>query len=184
MASLGIGIGLFVGLFVLIPIAVAIVFVIGMWKMFEKAGTEGWKAIIPIYNVYTLVVDVAKLNWWWFLVILLAGAVPVVGTFAVMFAFVNLNYMIAKRFGGDEGTIVLTCIFSGIMYCVFGFGSAKYDNSKMSANGFMKEDMSGFEGTSKSSNTSTGSNGGFCTHCGASLNKGDKFCQSCGNEVK
>lgn len=26
--------------------------VIGAWKMFEKAGEAGWKAIIPIYNMY------------------------------------------------------------------------------------------------------------------------------------
>ncbi len=170
----------------LIPLAVAVVMIVGMYKMFEKANVEGWKAIIPVYDIYVLVTEVAKLNWWWFLIIILGGAIPIVGTIAVMFAYINLNYTVAKRFGGDEGTIVLTCIFSGIMYCVFGFGQAKYSDAKMSANGLIKDDLSGFEGTasSASSTSKATGDGGFCTHCGAALNKGDKFCQTCGNEIK
>lgn len=30
----------------------AIFAVAGAWKMFEKAGIAGWKAIIPVYNIY------------------------------------------------------------------------------------------------------------------------------------
>ena len=32
---------------------------VGLWKMFEKAGEPGWKAIIPVYNFYVLF----KLSW-------------------------------------------------------------------------------------------------------------------------
>lgn len=28
--------------------------VIGQWKIFEKAGEEGWKSLIPFYNAYIL----------------------------------------------------------------------------------------------------------------------------------
>lgn len=28
--------------------------VIGQWKIFEKAGEEGWKSLIPVYNAYVL----------------------------------------------------------------------------------------------------------------------------------
>ena len=31
-----------------------ILVIIGQWKMFEKAGESGWKALIPIYNLYIL----------------------------------------------------------------------------------------------------------------------------------
>lgn len=29
-------------------------YVIGLWKIFEKTGEKGWKALIPVYNWYLL----------------------------------------------------------------------------------------------------------------------------------
>ena len=36
------------GAFTIVMLAVAVVFVIGMWKVFEKAGHPGWAAIVPL----------------------------------------------------------------------------------------------------------------------------------------
>ena len=36
-----------------------IIFMIAAWNIFEKAGEAGWKAIIPIWNVYILY----KITW-------------------------------------------------------------------------------------------------------------------------
>ncbi|MBR1762543.1 MAG: hypothetical protein IJ731_04170, partial [Eubacterium sp.] len=36
-------------------LVIAILSIIALWKIFEKAGEAGWKAIIPFYNAYTLV---------------------------------------------------------------------------------------------------------------------------------
>ena len=36
----------------LIGLALTIVNIIALWKLFEKAGEESWKAVIPIYNGY------------------------------------------------------------------------------------------------------------------------------------
>lgn len=33
----------------------------GMWKTFEKAGMKGWKGIIPVYNMYLLITEIATL---------------------------------------------------------------------------------------------------------------------------
>lgn len=33
---------------------------VGMWKTFEKAGMEGWKGIVPVYNMYLLITEIAK----------------------------------------------------------------------------------------------------------------------------
>lgn len=44
---------------IVLSIIVAIVFVVGMWKMFVKAGEAGWASIIPIYNIYVLF----KITW-------------------------------------------------------------------------------------------------------------------------
>ena len=37
--------------------------VIGQWKVFEKAGEEGWKSLIPFYNAYILW-KIAGRNFW------------------------------------------------------------------------------------------------------------------------
>jgi hypothetical protein len=50
----------------LLGLAVAVLAIIGMWKVFEKAGEPGWAAIIPFYNAYVLF----KITWgegWMFL---------------------------------------------------------------------------------------------------------------------
>jgi hypothetical protein len=36
----------------LVLIAVPIVIIVGMWKVFTKAGQPGWGCLIPIYNAY------------------------------------------------------------------------------------------------------------------------------------
>ena len=47
---------LFVGIlgftFIGFSIICYIILVIGIWVMFEKMGTDGWKSIIPFYNTY------------------------------------------------------------------------------------------------------------------------------------
>lgn len=39
--------------------------IIACWKMFEKAGEKGWKAIIPIYNYYIMFKIVDMKGWFW-----------------------------------------------------------------------------------------------------------------------
>lgn len=45
LASIGTIVILAVGWYVLLAIA--------YWKIFEKAGEPGWKALIPFYNTYS-----------------------------------------------------------------------------------------------------------------------------------
>src|SRR5580700_1458 len=51
----------------------------GLWKIFEKAGEKGWKALIPIYNYY-IWLKIIKRPWWWIFILL----VPSVGFMMVM----------------------------------------------------------------------------------------------------
>lgn len=38
----------------IVIIAASLVSIVGLWKMFEKAGYAGWKSLIPILNVYIM----------------------------------------------------------------------------------------------------------------------------------
>lgn len=35
----------------LIYLLIVVLMLVSMWKIFEKAGRQGWEGIIPIYNV-------------------------------------------------------------------------------------------------------------------------------------
>ena len=54
----------------IIKLAILILVIVGMWKVFVKAGKPGWASIIPIYNVYVLLQIVGK-PWWWLILMLI-----------------------------------------------------------------------------------------------------------------
>ena len=108
---------LFAGIW-FIWLAVVIVAIIGLWKVFTKAGKPGWHSIIPFLNMYDLM-EIAGYNGLLFLISLIPG----VG--ALAFSIITA-LGIAKKFGQSTVFGVLTIFFSPIMYCVLGFGKATY----------------------------------------------------------
>ena len=67
-AAAGAVLGGMFGIFGVIGIAFFILMVIAMWKIFTKAGEKGWKALIPIYNIYIYFKIAGMKNWFWALV--------------------------------------------------------------------------------------------------------------------
>ncbi|HTP86223.1 MAG TPA: DUF5684 domain-containing protein [Bryobacteraceae bacterium] len=112
-AVAGLGIGFF-----LVMMAIAVVFIIGYWKVFAKAGQPGWAAIIPIYNAYILTKIAGRPGWWVLLLL-----IPFVNIVIILL----LSIDVAKSFGQSPifGVIMLF-LLSGIGYLVLGFGSARY----------------------------------------------------------
>ena len=49
---------------VILPLAVIILMIASMWKIFTKAGQPGWASIIPIYNIIVLLKIVNRPVWW------------------------------------------------------------------------------------------------------------------------
>jgi len=106
------------GMFLLFYLAILVVFVVGMWRVFEKAGQPGWAAIIPIYNAYILLKIAGRPGWW-----LLLCLIPLVNV--VIFFIVSMD--VAKAFGQSAVFgIVLLFLFSFIGYLVLGFGNYRY----------------------------------------------------------
>ena len=126
----------FMLVFLLIGLAVAVVAIIGMWKMFTKAGEEGWKSIIPIYNAITLC-KIVGVNPWWILIVFVAGLlnfIPIIGALVNLAASIYFSILLcvstANSFGKDTGFAVGLFFLSPIFYCILGFGSAKYEGAK------------------------------------------------------
>ena len=49
----------------LLNLALAVMSIIGMWRMFTKAGEHEWGAIVPFYNRYLLFKISDMKNWFW-----------------------------------------------------------------------------------------------------------------------
>ena len=96
---------------------VAIIVIVALWKIFEKAGKPGWAAIIPIYNVIVLLEIVGK-PWWWIILFF----IPIVN---IIFAIWATN-LLSKSFGKNEGFTLGLIFLSFIFYPILGFGDAKY----------------------------------------------------------
>jgi hypothetical protein len=101
----------------IIGLAVAVLSIVAMWKIFDKAGEPGWAAIIPFYNLYVLF----KITWgsgWKFLLML----IPIANIVIAIITMVKL----AKAFGKSGGFAVGLIFLSVIFYCILAFDSSTY----------------------------------------------------------
>lgn len=48
----------------IIYLAIIVLMIASMWKVFTKAGKPGWAAIVPIYNIIVLLQIVGRPTWW------------------------------------------------------------------------------------------------------------------------
>lgn len=109
--------GIFTGTFITIMVIIAVIEIIGIWKIFTKAGKPGWASLIPIYREILLLEIVGKPWWWIFLLIFPCTS--------LIFAIWMIN-LLSKSFGQGVG-FTLGLIFLGfIFYPLLGFGDYQY----------------------------------------------------------
>ena len=93
------------------------VYLVAGWVVFTKAGEEGWKSLIPIYNLYVLLKIVGRPGWW-----LILYLIPFVNFVIWIIVSVDLAKSFGKGTGFALGLIFLTPIF----YLILAFGDATY----------------------------------------------------------
>jgi hypothetical protein len=92
--------------------------VLSFWQVFNKAGYEGWKAIIPIYNTYILS-KIGNQPLWVFVFLF----VP----FLNIISSVLIPIGVAKAFGKGVGFAIFgLIIFSFFGYMYLGWGQSEY----------------------------------------------------------
>lgn len=107
----------FVAVIWLICIACAVLQIIGMWKTFKKAGLNGWAAIIPFYNIYTLCKMAWGNGWLFFLFLIPLGGI----------VFMIATYIrVAKVFGKSGGFAVGLIFLAPIFWMILGLGNGEY----------------------------------------------------------
>lgn len=139
IASLAIGFFLIV---LAIVIAILVIIVISNWKILTKANEEGWKALIPFYNKWTLC-EVVGLSPYWVIELLVVQALYLFinqvleGSLIVtsLSWLVRLNSLyfdvvyslsLAKSFGKDKSFGILTVFFPVITLPMLAFGKSEY----------------------------------------------------------
>lgn len=98
-------------------IAIGVLQIVSMWRLYWKAGEAGWGAIVPFYNTYLLY----KIVWgsgWWFLTLLM----PFGGIVMLFATYIKIARCYGKGTGFGIGILLLPVIFLAIL----AFGESKY----------------------------------------------------------
>ena len=114
-SSSGGGVGVL--FFFVIYAAVIVLVIAGMWKMFVKAGQQGWLSIVPILNTYVIIKLAGREGWW-----ILLFLIPCVNIVVAIIVYMDLAQKYGKSAAYGLGLVFLPFIFIPML----GFGSATY----------------------------------------------------------
>ena len=110
--------------YAILSLAISVLTLVAMWKLFVKAGRAGWKCLIPFYNTYCLY-DIAWGNGWLFLLMFVPCVNVVVG--------IMMLFKLAKAFGQGTGFGFGLLFLNTIFILILGFVSAEYVGPQVSA---------------------------------------------------
>ena len=106
------------GMFILLVyLAVIVLFIVSLWKVFEKAGQPGWAAIIPIYNGVVICQVAGKPGWW-----VILFFIPIVSI--IIWILVCLG--VAENFGKGAGFAIGLFFLGIIFFPILAFGDAEW----------------------------------------------------------
>lgn len=74
----------------------------GMYKLFEKGGEPGWKALVPFYNAYTAIEMVGAPKYWAILMLL-----PILNLFIIVGILIEINKSFGRYGFGDNVAAVI-----------------------------------------------------------------------------
>jgi hypothetical protein len=101
----------------LVWLAITAALIVGMWKLFVKAGQPGWASIIPLYNTVTMFRITGRSAWW-----ILGLLVP----FLNIFVAIRLVFDLARVFGRSVGFGFGLLFLFPIFVMILAFGDAVY----------------------------------------------------------
>jgi signal peptidase I len=78
----------------------------GLWKIFEKAGRQGWEALVPFYNFYIWLKIIKKPLWWYIFII-----IPYINVFTLLLMVVETLKCFRKDGLGEQALGVLFPFF-------------------------------------------------------------------------
>ena len=103
-----------------VELIVAVMSIMVMWTIYDRAGQPGWASIVPIYNVIILL-KIAGRPAWWFLLMM----VPVVNLIVAFMLCMDLAVAFDRGIPFAAGLFLLPFIF----YPLLAFGEPDYVGS-------------------------------------------------------
>jgi uncharacterized membrane protein YoaK (UPF0700 family) len=101
----------------IVYLAICVVMIVAVWKIFTKAGKPGWASIVPIYNIIVWLQVVNRPIWW-----ILLLFIPIVGFIVAIILTNDLAKAFGKGVGWTIGLLFLPMVFLPIL----GFGDDEY----------------------------------------------------------
>ncbi len=132
------GAGIVMMFYILVALLLLVVQIVACWKVFEKAGEPGWKAIIPVYSEYVLYKIAWDVKPFWILigaavVNMLLCWIPVVGTIIgfivgslAIIIEVSCYVKLSKAFGHGGWFAVGLLLLSPVFIMILGFENSEY----------------------------------------------------------
>ncbi|MGN6367007.1 MAG: DUF5684 domain-containing protein [Phycisphaerae bacterium] len=103
--------------FFVFAMLIAVVIVVGLWKIFTKARQPGWAALIPIFNIYIICVIAGKPAWW-----IILFFIPLVNIIIAFIVWMD----VAKYFGKSPAYAIGIVLLPIIFIPLLGFSDAQY----------------------------------------------------------
>lgn len=101
----------------IIWLALVVLMIASVWKIFTKAGRPGWASIVPIYNFIVMLQIAGKPLW--FIVLFF---IPFANIVAMILVYIGLARVFGKGGGFAAGMIFLPFIF----FPMLAFSDATY----------------------------------------------------------
>ena len=180
----------FLGFFLILGIILlitSIIEIIGLYKVYKKAGYNGWEVFIPFYNSWILL-KISELNSWYYLALISPiilsltdiEELTLLSSLCVLVTNFFIYYNISKKFEKDLFFAILLVLFPFVMIPILGFSkNCIYNkNIKVSEHGPIKDNS-----TQNNYNQNNTTKNNYCCYCGNQLDKNANFCRYCGNKI-
>lgn len=138
--ALGAFLGAYFGMVCLFIIVITVLSIIANWKVYTKAGREGWKCLIPVYNVYVLYDMVWETKQFWIYLGLMIGSavfsalgsnlfvalVSLALSIAILVWSIRLLHHLSVCFGHGPAFTVGLVLLNTVFVMILAFGDSKY----------------------------------------------------------
>ena len=109
------------GTIILFSLGIVIFAIVCNYKIFKKAGKEGWEAIIPIYNIIILC-EISKTPYWILILFFLPGA-------GVLAFNILTGLNLAKAFNKSEAFGLLLAFIPTVGKAILAFNNDSYNKN-------------------------------------------------------